>query len=363
MAFKEFKRLFVILSLALIATSLLMLLFNTGIATTFMGVGNYDARKLYYSTYSSSRQSRIEADSVVIYAPYYETPQDKREVIAKELEYISGFHPKAIVFDYVFKHYSYTDTSDSFLVASLQHCLDSGIFIAAPYAPDLPVKENFFHESLDIPKGMIEIPAGLVGDLDSQKVRWMPNLVTGLTKNSVFYKGRSINFESPDKISAVNSSDYDPEVLAQSLKGKYVIFSDYTDRGDYHSLPFEVKTLHIKDNKPVYGNTISGAEALWYAMRSQVYDYWDVSVHPVISILIALLLAIVYLLILDSIHKDIKHLILRNVVSFVVFIALEVIFIPCIGLALMRCGHRVLALSYPSVILVFVNLFRYETRS
>ena len=139
------NRRWTILLVSALATFILLWIANWNplTATKIVGVDNYNIRDLYYKVQFNQKGKSSIGDSIVIYQPFTADVPDVRLQIAKELGFLCQFHPKAIIFDYVFEEeHEFTKTSDSLLISAIDNCIVSGIKFYAPYTNDDKVRIN-----------------------------------------------------------------------------------------------------------------------------------------------------------------------------------------------------------------------------
>ena len=351
---KNHRRWIILLESILATIVLLAIVEKPFIATKIVGVDNFNARFFYYQIQSDKKISQNIvscSDSIVVYQPFTQDVFDLRRLLASELNYVCQFHPKAIIFDYVFEEeYDFTSESDKLLIAAINNCLTSGVKFYAPYINQDKVRVNFFHKYISVAKGSVYIPDGRIdGNSEIDGNSWMPALALDRRHTSSFYKNRGIDFTTPDQILQANHDSiyYSREKLNELLNGKYVIFSDTRDRADLKKMPFPTKDL--QDNK----NYLTGAVQLWYAMRSEICNRWDFYLPDYIAFLYALLIGYLYLHWQDSIYKRYRNGLVTRFAQFGSFIITEVILIPLTGLFFMLF-HWVMPLAESAIIIVFV---------
>ena len=355
--FEKYRRLTIIIVSAVVTQILLLCVnYNPYIAAKITGVDNLNVRSLYY-TATFGGEGVSYGDSIVIYQPLCDEVPDKRKKIAEELFFLCQFHPKAIIFDYIFeKEYDFTKKSDELLLAAIKGCIDSGVKFYAPYVCQGTAKINFFHKYCNIEKGNVLVPNGIIeSPCKTDSIPWMPTLVSGKNHSKTFYKYRGIEFTEPAEIQLANHSEiYTIDSLKQILYNKYVIFSDTQDRADLKSMSFP--TYDVRDGDKY---ELSGATQLWYFMRSEIYNRWDCYLPSYIAILFAIIIGFFYLFSLDLLCKNPNESFKKRLIQYSIFIVYEIGLIPLIGIGFMSF-HYVMPLAQSAIILVIINIFRYE---
>lgn len=390
-ALATIKMLIKILPAALLSAALSMVLvrcIGESVSSKILGADNSDIRSIYYHSIAESDNVKDSYDQLVVYNPITNHPgRDKLVQLADELRNVSKYHPRIIVFDYILVDTaSYSTSAKIQMLDAIKECLDSGIvFIAAEEKYVDPHSNIAIHNSsffvnppyfLNVERGNTATMFNRVLDNSNSDddVLWMPLVVSKHAKGieqhpASFYNQRYINF-SPGHIEIAFNGHPD-NYLRKKISSKIVIFSSYTAVDDMHVLPFPVKTIPEGDID--YNYRISGAELLWYTIRDEIYDKWDVKASFSLILLLSFLCTFFYCILRKFFYCKLRkffYFILKRRIfvsnkcrqlgeSFVSFFAfmLGILVLILVCYLLMSCWHLVFPIPFATVSLVIVNLF------
>lgn len=357
-----------------IVSGLLVLILGSNAATKIVGADNTSVRTLYYHVISKMDLPKEKSDEIALYNPFHKVYETDRLLqLAKELSLVAKFEPKVIVFDYILTDtLSYSPEARQAIVDAIQACLDTGIvFIATEVKNESNVSEylssnSFFQDppySLKVESGNALTDFNRLSNVSTEgESLWVPIVVSKHLLNrpfrpKSFYENRYLSF-SPGLISPTHNENEEQD-LRRRLTSKVVIFSDYTLGDDMHELlPFPIKgiTLGLSDSK----TRVSGAELLWYSVRDELEDKWDVTVSRVWVILFSFILTCFYFLLRFYIQFEGKRcgrkVLCISFKGFVYFIIFELFILSIWGFILM-CFHWVFPLAMPAICLVLVEPF------
>ena len=338
------------------------------VATKFFGVDDINVRRIYYHAINNenSRSFGQKATNVdnkkspiipVIYDPFINSNEpDRLKRIANELNIVASYKPGIIIFDYVFSDTtSYSNEAKKLMVSAVKACLDSGIV----FITDVIENEDssFFQKapySLDVLSGSSVTPFSKLNNVvEDNKLKWIPIVVSDTffnraSRDSRFYQKRYMNFDPSERMETANSSGYNSVELQRLLCSKIVIFSDYSSGDDMHEL-LSFPIIGVDSVKKVP----SGAELLWYAVRDELNDFWDVELATYWSLLVSVILSFLYLLTQTLIRRRYDKYAFLLLIHLFVYMS----FLAIIGYFFMRIGHYVLQLAIPAISLVLIDIF------
>lgn len=347
---------------------------GTEAATKIVGADNTNVRTLYYHIVANIEDNEEDSDELVLYNPFISTYRtDRIKQLAEELSIVSNYSPNVIVFDYILTDtLSYNPESKLALIDAIQHCIDAGIVFIATEVMDASDENRIRSERsfFQGPPYFLSVESGnsftsfdrLKNVSADGELPWIPIVVSRHILSrpphaDAFYNRRYINF-SPGRISTANSC-MDQHMLSERLSSKVVVFSDYTLADDMHEL------LHFPIRGVVEGDSniksrVSGAELLWYSIRDELEDKWDVRVHWSLVLFFTLVFSFFYFVSLGKIkycskiksRRPIGH----SMRSFLLFALFE-LFILGIWGSILMAFHWVFPLAMPAISLVILNMF------
>lgn len=356
-----------------VASSLLVLLLGSGKATKIVGADNTNVRTLYYHIVSNIDGKKASSDNIVLYNPLNNvSKKDRIQQLAEELTLVSSYNPQVIVFDYILTDTaSYAPNSKQALVDAIQNCVDAGIVFIATEVKDnqkgseFPPEKSYFQE----PPYSLAVESGntltsfhkLDHVLSDGNLPWVPivvskHVLSRPVRPDSYYQRRYINF-SPGRIKTAHSAHQEGD-LVKMISSKIVIFSDFTRGDDMHELlTFPIKGI-VNDGSDIRIRA-SGAELLWYSIRDELENKWDVEVPFLWVFLFTIIYTGIFFVwsyrIFSSGKRKGTNKLLTALYLFLLFISFDIFALGIWG-AILMCFHWVFPLAIPAISLVFINL-------
>lgn len=375
---------FLLAALLSTAVSTLLVCFFGGFASTkAMGADNSDVRSIYYHTIANVELKPELCDRLVLYNPLvHASEEDKCLQLAQGLSIVAEHHPQMVVFDYILHDTtSFSSSSRNRLVEAIQACVDSGIVFIASEVRDIESgndfmkfgsERSFFLEppySLDVESAnALTMFDKLDKVYSDSSLLWLPIAVSRHLPDcpdrpASFYKNRYLSF-APGVITTAHRGHTENDLDAL-ISSKIVLFSDYNQGDDMHELlSFPVRGIPDADGESNKKVLVSGAELLWYSIRDELDNKWDVEIPLIYTFIVTFLITFLYFCCLWRIKLKfaiwgsdgkLSKKLLESLSCFAHFGLYEILLLPLLGVILMH-SHLVLPVAIPAISLVIVNL-------